>query len=173
MGCYARAPKISSELFTLTYGAIVMQLIADYDTVEEVNVQLDKMGYNIGVRLIDEFLSQSRITKFSSLKETADLIAKVGFKMFLGVTANVGKWSADEKEFSLTLDDNPFTDFVDLPEQYSGLLYSNMLCGVIRGALEMVQMKVTCSFISDALRNGEILLKLEFILRNIFLRLNQ
>lgn len=75
--------------------------------------------------------------------------------MFLGVTANVGKWSADEKEFSLTLDDNPFTDFVDLPEQYSGLLYSNMLCGVIRGALEMVQMKVTCSFISDALRNGD------------------
>lgn len=33
----------SAELFTLTYGAIVMQLLADYDTVEEVNEQLDKM----------------------------------------------------------------------------------------------------------------------------------
>ena len=30
-----------------------------------------------------------------------------------------------------------------------------MLCGVIRGALEMTQMKVTCSFISDALRPGD------------------
>ena len=107
------------------------------------------------MRLVDEFLAQSRVNKCQSLKETAELIAKVGFKMFLGVTANVGKWSADEKEFSLVLDENPFTEFVDLPEKYSGLLYSNMLCGVIRGALEMTQMKVTCNFISDALRPGE------------------
>lgn len=75
--------------------------------------------------------------------------------MFLGVTATVNKWSADEKEFSLTLDENPLTEFVDLPENYAGLLYSNMLCGVIRGALEMTQMKVKCSFVSDALRTQE------------------
>lgn len=31
------------ELFTLTYGALVSQLIKDYDTDEEVNKQLDKM----------------------------------------------------------------------------------------------------------------------------------
>ena len=31
------------------------------------------------------------------------------------------------------------TEFVELPPQYSGLLYSNLLCGVIRGALEMVR----------------------------------
>ena len=75
--------------------------------------------------------------------------------MFLGVTANVTKWSQDEKEFSLTLDENPLTEFVDLPDNYSGLLYSNMLCGVIRGALEMTQMKVVCKFISDSLRPNE------------------
>lgn len=36
------------------------------------------------------------------------------------------------------LEDNPLTDFVELPESYSGLIYCNVLCGVIRGALEMV-----------------------------------
>jgi len=58
--------------------------------------------------------------------------------MFLGVTAQVTSWSPDEKEFSLVLDDNPLTDFVELPEGFSALFYSNILCGVIRGALEMV-----------------------------------
>jgi len=33
----------SAELFTLTYGAIVMQLIKDFDSVDEVNTQLEKM----------------------------------------------------------------------------------------------------------------------------------
>lgn len=37
------------------------------------------------------------------------------------------------------LEDNPLTDFVELPEQLAGLKYSNLLCGVIRGALEMVR----------------------------------
>lgn len=34
--------------------------------------------------------------------------------------------------------DNPITDFVELPEDCSDLQYSNLLCGVIRGAFEMV-----------------------------------
>jgi hypothetical protein len=36
------------------------------------------------------------------------------------------------------LEDNPLTDFVELPESCSKLIYCNILCGVIRGALEMV-----------------------------------
>nr|AAX61164.1 Trappc3-prov protein [Oreochromis mossambicus] len=37
--------KMNSELFTLTYGALVTQLCKDYENDEEVNKQLDKMGY--------------------------------------------------------------------------------------------------------------------------------
>jgi len=33
----------SAELFTLTYGAAVAQLVRDYETPDEVNKQLDKM----------------------------------------------------------------------------------------------------------------------------------
>ena len=36
------------------------------------------------------------------------------------------------------LEDNPLTDYVELPEQLGNLKYCNVLCGVIRGALEMV-----------------------------------
>ncbi len=39
------------ELFAMTYGALVVQLIQDYEDYAEVNKQLEKMGYNIGTRL--------------------------------------------------------------------------------------------------------------------------
>ena len=48
-------------------------------------------------------------------------------------------WNAKGDEFSLILDQNPLTDFVELPEEHPNLLYSNLICGVIRGALEMVK----------------------------------
>ena len=50
----------------------------------------------------------------------------------------VANWNQTNDEFSLILDQNPLTDFVELPEDHPNLLYSNILCGVIRGALEMV-----------------------------------
>ena len=36
-------PRQNAEIFTLTYGSVVRQLVADYEDVEEVNKQLDKM----------------------------------------------------------------------------------------------------------------------------------
>ena len=56
---FAKNPKISSELFSLTYGAFVHKLLKDTENAEEVNALLDKMGYNIGCRLIDEFFAKS------------------------------------------------------------------------------------------------------------------
>ena len=82
-------------------------------------------------------------------------LPQVGFKMFLGVAPAVTNWSADGKTFSLVLDENPLTDFVELPEDATALHFSNILCGVIRGALEMVQLQVECSFVKDALKDGE------------------
>jgi hypothetical protein len=39
--------QVSSELFTLTYGALVNDLLNDLESPEEVNRQLDKIGYNM------------------------------------------------------------------------------------------------------------------------------
>lgn len=61
--------------------------------------------------------------------------------MYLGVTPSVTNWSPAGDEFSLILENNPLVDFVELPDNHSTLIYSNLLCGVLRGALEMVKSK--------------------------------
>jgi hypothetical protein len=58
--------------------------------------------------------------------------------MFMGVTADISNWNGDSTECSLTIGENPLIEFVELPENLNQLWYSNILCGVIRGALDMV-----------------------------------
>ena len=56
----------------MTYGALVVQLIQDYEDYSEVNKQLEKMGYNIGTRLIEDFLAREglRVGGLTDLRET-------------------------------------------------------------------------------------------------------
>ncbi|XP_077976856.1 trafficking protein particle complex subunit 3-like isoform X2 [Glandiceps talaboti] len=157
--------KVSQELFTLTYGAMVAQLIKDYESDDEVNKQLDKMGYNIGVRMVEDFLARSNVGRCHDFRETADVIAK-GFKMYLGISPAITNWSPAGDEFSLLVESNPLTDFVEIPEKHGNLYYSNILCGVLRGALEMVQMEVKVWFTQDALRGDNTTeIRLKFIKR--------
>lgn len=61
--------------------------------------------------------------------------------MFLNITPTVTNWSSDNKQFSLIFEENPLADFVELPDDgraQDELWYSNILCGILRGALEMV-----------------------------------
>jgi trafficking protein particle complex subunit 3 len=122
------------------------------------------------------------------------ILQQVGFKSFLNITPTVthsappppsspapGRSSHAQAQasmagssFTLTLEENPLAEFVELPEEAleGGLLFSNVLCGVLRGALEMVnrvpnflcltkadprqvQMQVQAEFISDVLRGDE------------------
>ena len=41
---YAKVEKVNSELFSLTYGAVVMQVLQDYEDVDATNAQLEKMS---------------------------------------------------------------------------------------------------------------------------------
>ncbi|KIY01504.1 uncharacterized protein Z520_03056 [Fonsecaea multimorphosa CBS 102226] len=155
-----RVDKVNAELVTLTYGTIVAQLCTDYDfDYSQVNQQLDKMGYNIGMRLIEDFLAKSNTGRCGNFRDTAEMIAKVGFKIFLNITPTVTNWTADNKQFSLLFDENPLADFVELPDDgraQDELWFSNILCGVLRGALEMVQMSVEARFVSDMLRGNDV-----------------
>lgn len=156
---FAQSERVSTELFTLTYGTFVRQLLNDYESAEGVNEELESMGYKMGIRIIDDFLAKSEMTGCKSFAETAEVIAKVGFKMFLNVsTASVKKWSGDGKECSIVFTDNPLAEFAELQagEECSGLWYSNAVCGVIRGCLEMIGMKVTCHFVQCRLRGDDV-----------------
>lgn len=75
---------------------------------------------------------------------------QVGFKAFLNITptishspapASVPPGTPASSYFTLTLDENPLAEFVELPDEAleGGLWFSNVLCGVLRGALEMVR----------------------------------
>ena len=68
-----------------------------------------------------------------------------------------GAGESKGQAFSLTLEENPLAEFVELPEEArkGGLWYSNVLAGVLRGCLEMVQMQTECYFVSDVLRGDE------------------
>lgn len=154
-----RVDKVNAELVTLTYGTVVSQLCRDFNNdYVEVNKQLDKMGYNIGMRLIEDFLAKSNTGSCANLRETAEMISKVGFKIFLNITPSITNWSSDGKQFTLMFEENPLAEFVELPDDGKAqdeLWYSNILCGVLRGALEMVQMQVETQFLSDVLRGND------------------
>jgi hypothetical protein len=118
--------------------------------------------------LIDEFLCRATGVSCSNFRETASVIAKVAFKMFLGITAEVGRWRPDGRQCVLSFKGNPLLDFVELPQHLAKLEYSNMIAGVIRGACQMIQMQVTVEFVKDELKGAgesEIRLTLKEILQ--------
>ncbi|KAK0417005.1 hypothetical protein QR680_012789 [Steinernema hermaphroditum] len=139
--------KMSGELFTLTYGALVADLIRDFERPAAVNRQLDKMGYNIGLRLADDLLAKNaHIGRCTDLHQVADVIAKTALKNYLGVSAQITNWSSNNDEFSMVFESNPLTEFVEIPPELSELRYSQIICGAIRGAMESLHMEVTALF---------------------------
>jgi len=75
--------------------------------------------------------------------------------MFLGVNAEMTNFNDQENSYTLILAENPLIDYVDLPKELLGLHYSNVICGVIRGALEAVLYRVKCYFVKDALKGDD------------------
>jgi len=151
----ADSKKVSGELFSLTYGALVAQIVKDYENVDDVNRQLERMGYNIGVRIIEDFLARTGSNKCNDFRDTSEKVQQA-FKIFLNVTPTVTSWSSASDEFSLIFETNPIAEFVELPDNYSNLKYSNILCGAIRGALEMVHLEVAAWFAQDNLKGDNV-----------------
>jgi len=57
---------------------MVAQLCKDFDgDYIEVNKQLDKMGYNIGLRLIEDFMAKANTGRCANFRETGEAISKV------------------------------------------------------------------------------------------------
>jgi len=90
-----------------------------------------------------------------SFHDSAEVIARAAFRMYLGINAYVGNWSENRRSFGIVFEDNPLTLFTELPESSKGLWYANTLTGVIRGALEMVQMIVECKYVRCVLRGDD------------------
>jgi hypothetical protein len=145
------------------------------ERIENVNKQLADMGHRIGCRLIDEFMAKSAAPPCRSFLATGDSIAKIGMRMFLGInaTAVVVSTGAEGKGddavsptaaastapacYHLVFDENPLNCFVELPDgaMRATLWYSNVLVGVIRGALGQVGVTADVRFVRDVLRGDQ------------------
>ena len=156
--------KINSEVITLTYGSLMVRLIKDYEKPEEINDQLEKMGYNIGIRLIDDFLAKSCIDPPKTFEEAISIITNNALKFYLNVGAKYELVKTDSNmidtnqqyEYRIYFSENPLNDYVELPDKFKGLWYSNMICGVIRGALEAINIKVECKYNKDTLKGNDL-----------------
>ena len=65
---------------------MVAQLCSDLDSnYAKVNQQLDRMGYNIGMRLVEDFFAKSGVPRCANLRDTAETISKVWSHLSLGM----------------------------------------------------------------------------------------
>ncbi|CAD7949452.1 unnamed protein product [Amoebophrya sp. A120] len=156
----SRMEKVPSELLALTYGSLITQLMEDlHSDTQQMNDALDRMGEQMGARLVDEFLAKTQniVTSFplccQDFPDLCEIIATVGFKMYLGVAAEVANVS--EKSCDFILRENPLSEFVEIPAelQSGGLWYSNILAGAVRGALAAVGVRTRVYFVEDVTRD--------------------
>lgn len=76
---------MNAELFTLTYGALVVDLLRDMESEEAVNAKLEKMGHNIGMSIADDLLSKNpNIGRCTEMHQIAEVLSKQALKMYLG-----------------------------------------------------------------------------------------
>jgi hypothetical protein len=172
---WQKQPKANAELFALTYGALVGELVRDLESADEIQQQLDTMGHSIGIRCIEELLAKLMMEQNSNngnggvssspnFVESAELV-KLTFRMFLGVVAESAPVSdKPEAAYTCTFADNPLALFVELPSAEDGPLssssgnrleYSQLLCGLMRGVLEMLQFDVTCRMTASTLAGDD------------------
>lgn len=138
-------PGISPEFLSLTYGIIVREIIDNnYNNLNEANKELFNLGFNIGIKLSDEFISTFMI---DNCKDISDIGYKLGvesFKHYLNIESKIK--IIDKKEFIINFNNNPFEKNLELSEEHDSLVYSNIICGIISGALDNINIYSNCNF---------------------------
>lgn len=62
---YNQMEKVNSELVSLLYGSFVASLCQEYDDVQLVNAELEKMGTYMGKRMMEEFLAKGQLNQLT------------------------------------------------------------------------------------------------------------
>lgn len=160
---WQKQPKVNSELFALTYGALVGELLRDLEKTDLIQSELDRMGHSMGIRSAEEFLARSDMNckNFSDTPE----VLKMALRMFFGVAADT-RSKSDDSMFSVLFSDNPLTLFVELPDEYETLEYSQLLAGWCRGVLEMLQFDCACK-VEQSMLTGDAVNEISISLNQV------
>jgi hypothetical protein len=168
----APQPRVSGELFAMTYGCTVNMLLHEVggtntaaaptsirERCAEVNATLFSMGQRIGFRIVDDFLATRPESRCEKLKDAVMTIADHALPRFLnirGAKVEVVNGAKPDDEFLLTFDASPLHGVAELPADYRDhLWYSNVVCGAIHGALDLIGMKTRVEFVKCKLRGAD------------------
>ena len=147
--------QIKVELLTFMYGTLLVRLTKDIKDINELNKKIELIGYDIGKRLVDDLIDDlpRNLDQSDQNKLMEKLITHIA-QHYLGIIGNYNQ--AGEKEFHLKFSQNPISLFVELPESLDGLCYSNIICGTMRGMLEVSGFEVKCEFAKDKMKGDDI-----------------
>ena len=146
--------NIKVELLTFMYGTLLVRLTKDIKDINELNTKIELIGYDIGKRLVDDLIDDfQRVDQSDQNKLMEKLICQLA-QHYLGIIGNYNQ--VGENEFHLKFNQNPISLYVELPESLEGLCYSNIICGIMRGMLEITGFEVKCEFIKDKMKGDDI-----------------
>jgi hypothetical protein len=159
---WQKQPKANAELFALTYGALVGELLRDLEDSSQVAAELDRMGHSVGVRCMEEVLAKLALQAAEdgstrTFGESTDVL-KVAFRMFFGIAVEATTVKRDENgtsSYSIKFAENPLDIFVELPPERQDLEYSQLLAGMLRGMLEMLQFDCSVKVVQTVLAGNE------------------
>ena len=152
---YLERKQIKVDLLTFMYGSLLVRLTKDIKDINELNKKIELIGYDIGKRLVDDLIDdfQRNLDMSDQNKLMEKLICQLT-QYYLGI---IGKYNqTSEKEFHLVFPENPISSYVELPESLEGLCYPNIICGILRGMMEISGFEIQCEFVKDKMKGDDI-----------------
>ena len=147
--------QIKVELLTFMYGTLLVRLTKDIKDINQLNTKIELIGYDIGKRLVDDLIDDfQRVLDSSDQNKLMEKLICQLAQYYLGIIGTYSQTS--EKEFHLKFTENPISLYVELPESLEGLCYSNIICGIMRGMLEISGFEIKCEFAKDKMKGDDI-----------------
>ena len=147
--------QIKVELLTFMYGTLLVRLTKDIKDINELNKKIESIGYEMGKRLVDDLIDDfQRGLDVSDLNKLMEKLIIQLAQYYLGILGSFNQVS--EKEYHLIFPENPISFYVELPESLDGLCYSNIICGILRGMLEISGFEIQCEFVKDKMKGDEV-----------------
>ena len=159
---YEERKQNKVELLTFMYGSLLVRLTKDIKDINELNTKIENIGYEMGKRLLDDLIDDFQKKIDSSNSKLMEILIKQLAQYYLGIISSLSQVS--EKEYHLVFKENPISFYVELPEELNNLCYSNIICGIFRGMLEVSGFEIKCEFVKDKMKGDDVNdLKIELV----------
>ncbi|EAY20901.1 hypothetical protein TVAG_437270 [Trichomonas vaginalis G3] len=143
----------SVEFSALVYGSFVASLLEMTEDVEEVNKKLDEIGYRIGLRLAHDFGRDDSLERIDTPDKVVGNVIEKKWPSLSHSNKQV-QTQVDGKNIILTFPPSIFTQNVQIPELYSGVHFTGMLPGILRGIFEIFHFRVNTTLLEQSEQVG-------------------